>query len=185
MKASSIVVHCSYEKIANVKDLVPNPRNPNKHGDKQIALLAKIIKHQGWRSPITISNRSGFIVAGHGRLQAAKLLKVEEVPVDYQDFASDADELAHISADNRLAELAEIDAKILGDIVKELSLDSNFDVQLTGFDSDEIESLTSLAFVQASGNPEWDSVFSQPEIEKASLKLKSIKCTKCGEIFQL
>ena len=59
-------------------DLVPHPRNPNKHGDNQIALLAKIIGNQGWRNPIVVSERSGFIVAGHGRLGAARVLERRE-----------------------------------------------------------------------------------------------------------
>ena len=42
-------VHCAHDAMVDVTELVPNPRNPNKHGDKQIALLAKIIRHQGWR----------------------------------------------------------------------------------------------------------------------------------------
>jgi len=66
--ASTIPVHCSHTELADVVKLIPNPRNPNKHPDKQIALLAKIIRHQGWRSPVVISNRSGFVVKGHGRL---------------------------------------------------------------------------------------------------------------------
>jgi ParB-like chromosome segregation protein Spo0J len=82
-------------------DLVPNPRNPNQHPEKQIALLAKIIRHQGWRSPIVVSKRSGYIVTGHGRFAAAKMLRLEQVPVDYQDFATEADEYAHLIADKR------------------------------------------------------------------------------------
>ena len=80
--------------------MTPHPRNPNRHGEKQIDLLARIIAHQGWRNPIVISARSGFVVAGHGRLQAALQLAV--VPVDVQEFATEADEWAHLVADNRL-----------------------------------------------------------------------------------
>ena len=90
--ASTIPVHCSYARLADVTSLIPNPRNPNKHSDKQVALLAKVIRHQWWRAPITISKRSGFIVTGHGRLAAAILLQVEQVPIDEQDFATEADE---------------------------------------------------------------------------------------------
>ena len=80
---SGVKVHCAFEKAVDVVDLVEHPRNPNKHSDKQIALLAKIIRNQGWRNPIVVSADSGFIVAGHGRLMAAKVLNVEQVPVDY------------------------------------------------------------------------------------------------------
>lgn len=73
-----------------VEEIIPNPRNPNKHPKKQIELLAKIIKAQGWRAPITVSNRSGFIVRGHARLEAAKLLGLTECPVDFQDYENEA-----------------------------------------------------------------------------------------------
>lgn len=118
--------------VDNAK-LVPHPRNPHKHGNKQIALLAKIIEHQGWRAPITVSKRSGFIVAGHGRLEAAKLLHLEQVPVDYQDFATEADEYAHLIADNRIAELAETDDQLLEQLLAELN-STGLDMDLSGFD---------------------------------------------------
>ena len=135
--ASGIPVHCAFGELVDIAALVPNPRNPNKHPDTQIALLAKIIRHQGWRSPVVVSNRSGFIVAGHGRYEAAKVLQVEKVPVDRQDFASEADEWAHLVADNRLAELAEIDGKELAEMLK--GLDGKIDLDLAGFDAEAAE----------------------------------------------
>lgn len=132
-------VHCAHAKLVDVTELIPNPRNPNKHGDKQVAMLAKIIRHQGWRAPITVSKRSGFIVTGHGRLEAAKLLQVQTVPVDFQDFATEADEWAHLVADNRIAELAEIDGVGLGGLLKDL--DGKIDMDLTGFDDQSLKSL--------------------------------------------
>ena len=140
--ASTIPVHCSYLRLADVASIVPHPKNPNKHGDTQVALLAKIIKHQGWRSPITISKRSGFVVAGHGRLQAAALLQVEQVPVDEQEFSSEADELAHLVADNRIAELAKIDYEELSLIIEELEKSSaGYDFGLLGMTTEEISML--------------------------------------------
>ena len=143
-QASGIPVHCAHLRIADVTSLIPNPRNPNKHGDTQVALLAKIIRHQGWRAPITISRRSGFVVTGHGRLEAAKLLQVAEVPVDEQDFATEADEWAHLIADNRIAELADADRAMLRDLAEELDTGS-FDMDLTGFDYTALEELMTAA----------------------------------------
>jgi hypothetical protein len=100
--ACGIPVHCAHDELADVDALVPYPRNPNRHSDEQRRLLAKIIKHQGWRAPITVSTRSGFIVRGHGRLAAAKLLGVDLAPVDRQDHATEAEEWADLIADNRL-----------------------------------------------------------------------------------
>ena len=142
--ASGIPVHCAHLRIADITSLIPNPRNPNKHGDTQVALLAKIIRHQGWRAPITISRRSGFVVTGHGRLEAAKLLQVAEVPVDEQDFATEADEWAHLIADNRIAELADADRAMLRDLAEELDTGS-FDMDLTGFDYTALEELMTAA----------------------------------------
>ena len=90
--ADSIAVYCAHDKIADTDELVGNPRNPNKHPQDQITALAKIIKRQGWRHPIVVSNRSGFVVKGHGRLLAAKELGVSQAPVDYQDYESEASE---------------------------------------------------------------------------------------------
>jgi hypothetical protein len=138
--ASGIAVHCACDLLVDLVDLVPNPRNPNKHGDKQIALLAKIIRHQGWRAPIVVSRQSGFIVTGHGRYQAARLLNVEEVPVNYQNFETPADEYAHLIADNRIAELAELDDNPLREILNELK-EHDLDLELTGFDDSFLEKL--------------------------------------------
>ena len=104
-----VAVHCAFDEMMPIESVIPNPRNPNTHPDKQIKLLAKIINTQGWRAPITVSKRSGFIVRGHGRLLAAQLLNLETVPVDLQDYESEAAEWADLIADNRLAELATID----------------------------------------------------------------------------
>ena len=135
--ADGIPVYCSFERIAPIESIVPNPRNPNRHGKDQLELMAKIISGQGWRSPITISKRSGFIVRGHGRLEAAKRLGVKEVPIDTQDYATEAEELADMVADNRLAELAQNDTKALLEILEELDT-GWIDTDLTGFTQHEI-----------------------------------------------
>src|SRR3990167_4668799 len=140
MKRKSNSVPCSHSSMRPVASLKPNPRNPNRHSPSQIKLLAKIIKHQGFRSPIVVSRRSGLVVAGHGRIDAAKLLGLKTVPVDEQEFASDADEMAHMVADNRIAELAELDLTALPDIMAELR-EAHFDLDMTGYDVDALHDL--------------------------------------------
>lgn len=130
-----IQIHCAHEKLVDVQKLKPNPRNPNKHPASQIKLLAKIISAQGWRAPITVSNRSGLIVRGHGRLEAALKLGLKKCPVDFQDYESDEAELADLVADNRLAELARIDMEALVSILEELESEHQ---ELTGFDLEQI-----------------------------------------------
>ncbi len=128
-------MHCAHSAIVDPSTLEGNPRNPNTHPERQIKLLAKVIQGNGWRLPITISNRSGLIVRGHGRLAAALLLDVDAVPVDYQDYDSEAAEMADMLADNRLPELAEINIDSLAMDLDWLR-EENFDLELAGFDED-------------------------------------------------
>ena len=87
-----------------------------------------------------VSTRSNFIVAGHARLKAAELLKVKEVPVDFQDFESEADEYAHLVADNRIAELAEADNTVLAELIKELE-EAGVSSELAGFTAEDLQEL--------------------------------------------
>jgi len=137
-----IPVHCAHTRLADPNTLEPNPANPNRHSAHQIQLLASIIEDQGWRNPVTVSKRSGLIVRGHGRLEAALLLGCETIPVDEQDYASEAEELADLLADNRLSELAELDEDDLRRVLKSIGeTDPDFDLELTGFMEDEIRKL--------------------------------------------
>jgi len=175
--ASSIAVHCSHDALVDITEIVANPRNPNKHPDKQVALLAKIIRHQGWRAPVVVSKRSGFVVAGHGRLEAAKLLQVQTVPVNFQEFATEADEWAHVIADNRIAELAETDGAMLKDLLIELdSATQDFDMDLSGFDAGELERLINTYTDNA--------VDAEPQIDKAA-ELQKEWGTETGQLWQL
>lgn len=127
-------VYCAFDKLIPVQDLKPNPRNPNVHGENQIKLLGDIIINAGWRQPITVSKRSGLIVKGHGRRLAAMLKGLKYAPVDFQDYASEEEEHADLIADNRIAELAEMDAEKLSDLLRELDGIDDFNIDLTGFD---------------------------------------------------
>jgi len=127
-----IAVHCQHSKLVDIRELKPNPKNPNCHGEAQIALLAKNIRALGWRHPVIVSLRSGLVVAGHARIEAAQLMNINRVPVDYQPFASEADETAYLISDNRIAELAERDGAVLADLLAELD-DGTTDRELTGY----------------------------------------------------
>ncbi len=148
-----IPVYCRYDEAVDIEKVTGHPRNPNKHGDEQIALLAKIIKASGWRNPICVSNRSGFVIKGHGRLMAARVLGVTHVPVEYQDYATEAEEYQDMIADNRIAELAERDMGIIKDLLEELDTGAN-DMDLTGYTEAEIERLMTQFHVDEVGAPE-------------------------------
>lgn len=84
--AGNIPVFCAFDKIIPVEDVKQNPKNPNQHPPEQVELLAKIIKAQGWRAPVTVSTLSGLVVRGHGRLMAAIHAGLSHVPVDFQEY---------------------------------------------------------------------------------------------------
>lgn len=115
-------------KWVSIETLKPNPKNSNKHSDEQIQRLAKIIKYQGFRSPIVVSNLSGLVVSGHARLEAAKVLGLQKVPVSFQDFEDETQEFAHLNADNEIARWATLDM----DIIKGFDFDHGFDMDLLG-----------------------------------------------------
>lgn len=170
-----IQVFCAYDELVSIEKAKPNPQNPNTHPESQVKLLAEIIKKQGWRAPITISNRSGYIVRGHGRLYAAQLLGAATVPVDFQDYASEADEKADMLADNRLAELSEIDQELLDSLLEELQGLEDFDMLLTGYESleEELEEFTAT-------DDDIDSFFAEPTDEEKEEKKDTMVCPHCG-----
>lgn len=167
--AGEIPVYCSHDEIVNIEKLVKNPRNPNTHPESQIKALSKIIQAQGWRSPVTVSKRSGFIVKGHGRVDSAILGGLECIPVDYQDYATEADEWADLIADNRISELSTMDDDILYELLSEMS-DMDADLLLTGFDENEIFSLLSDSFTETETND--SSLESEEEKEEDDFNYK-------------
>ena len=157
---SEIKTHCKHSKLEDIANLVPHPQNPNKHPDKQIALLAKIIRNSGWRSPIVVRKRSGFIVSGHGRLEAAKLLNVQTVPIDVQDFKTEAEEFAHLVADNRIAELSGLSDDKLTELLSGLS-ETDIDMELTGFDGDELAKLLEVNHEEVEGSEKFSEAIAE------------------------
>ena len=117
-------INCAYDELVDVSKLVPNPKNNNKHPKEQIERLAKIIEFQGQRAPVVVSTRSGFIVKGHGRLEAIKLLGWKKCAVDYQDYDNEAQEYADMIADNQIATWAEFDTQMLLDELPSLDIDT-------------------------------------------------------------
>lgn len=161
--ADGVPVFCAHDAIVDVAKLVPNPKNPNQHPDSQIQLLGRIIRQTGWRQPITVSKRSGFIVKGHGRLSAALLEGMKEAPVDYQNYTTEAEEYADLVADNRIAELAETDNRLLADIFAEIDT-GEIPMELTGYTEDEVENLvTALSEALHNDLHEPDDIPEPPE----------------------
>jgi hypothetical protein len=121
--------------------LEPNARNPRTHTPKQIRQIADSIRVFGFNNPMLI-DASNRVVAGHGRLKAARLLGLEEVPTIRLEHMTEAERRAYAIADNRLAELAGWDRDLLRaelSYIPELEID--FDLNLTGFETAEIDIL--------------------------------------------
>jgi len=122
-----------------VTDLIPYARNSRTHSDEQVAQIAASIKEFGWTNPILTDGDNG-IIAGHGRLAAARKLGHEEVPTIELVGLTETQKKAYIIADNKLALNAGWDNEALVNELRELS-DFGFDLELTGFDLQELASL--------------------------------------------
>lgn len=147
----SLEFNCEHSDVLDVDLLKENPRNPNSHSQEQIERLAKNIKTLGWRSPIVISNQSGFIVAGHGRLASARHLGLRRVPVDFQDFESEDFEYAHLVADNALQEYSTLD---LAAVNAEIANLGPMDVDLLGLREFSIEPMDNFNEPKEKKTPE-------------------------------
>lgn len=116
--------------------LKPYDRNPRKHSDAQVAKIAAAIIEFGFTNPILVDDKDG-IIAGHGRLMAAKKLKLAEVPVIRITHLSDDQRRALVIADNKLALEAGWDLEVLKGELDDLST-AGFDLALTGFDDEDM-----------------------------------------------
>lgn len=126
-----------YRNIANLK---PQARNPRTHTKRQIRQVAASIKEFGFVNPVLI-DAENRIIAGHGRIEAAKLAGMTEVPTVKVDHLSPAQLRAYVIADNKLAENAGWDRELLVLELKELEITFKFDLTLTGFETAEIDLL--------------------------------------------
>ena len=122
-----------------VADLVPYARNSRTHDDAQVAQIAASIREFGFTNPVLIDAQGG-IIAGHGRVLAARKLKLEQVPCIMLDHLTDTQRRAYVIADNKLALNSGWDEELLKLELSDLN-DEGFDLDLTGFTSEEILAL--------------------------------------------
>jgi DNA modification methylase len=124
----------------NPADLKLRANNPRTHSKRQIEQIAVSIKTFGFVNPVLIDGEDR-IIAGHGRVEAAKLIGMTDVPVIRVDHLTPAQIRAYVIADNKLAENAGWDRELLALELRELSVELNFDVTITGFETAEIDLL--------------------------------------------
>lgn len=124
-------------ELRAVDELIPYSNNPKEHPDEQVRKIASSIKNYGWDQPIVVDG-GGEIIKGHGRMQAAELLGLDEVPVLVRDDLTDAEAKAARIADNKTAEAPWDDDLLTIEI--ETVVDE-FDPDALGFDDDELDDL--------------------------------------------
>jgi site-specific DNA-methyltransferase (adenine-specific) len=152
-------------------DLIPYINNSRKHSDDQVSQIAASIKEFGWTNPILVDGDNG-IIAGHGRIMAAKKLGMVEVPVIELAHLSKEQRKALIIADNKLALNSDWDTNLLSIELADLQ-ELGFDLNLTGFNADELANL--LQPEQVDGLTDENEIPPVPEEPK----------TKLGDIYQL
>jgi len=125
----------------NISTLKPHERNPRTHSRRQLEQIAESIKRFGFTNPVLIDDKDR-IIAGHGRVAAARTIGLETVPVILISGMSEADRRAYVIADNRLAELAGWDENLLRlELGSILEFDESYDLTLTGYEGAELEAL--------------------------------------------
>jgi len=137
-------------ELRPIASLQPNPRNPRTHSKRQIRQIADSIQAFGFTNPVLIDD-AGMIIAGHGRVKAAKLLGEEKIPTIRLSAMTEAQKRAYVIADNKLALNAGWDDQLLALELQYLSdLELEFDLGVIGFETAEIDLLLSgLADVEA------------------------------------
>ena len=159
-------------KEVEVSALIPYAKNSRTHDDAQVAQIAASIKEFGWTNPILVDGDKG-IIAGHGRLMAARKLGKTKVPVIELKGMTEAQKKAYVIADNRIALNSGWDNAMLSIELQDLE-DKGFDLSLTGFDKDELDALLN-PIVETEGLTDEDAVPDVPEEPK----------TKLGDIYIL
>ncbi len=147
-----------------VERLQPYAKNARTHSDEQVDQIAASMREFGFTNPILVDSADG-IIAGHGRLMAAKRLGLSTVPVIVLDHLTDAQRRAYILADNKLALNAGWDEGLLAQELADLQ-DEGYDLALTGFNDDELDALLDEAANdndEGGGTQDDDAV---PEVEK-------------------
>jgi ParB family chromosome partitioning protein len=160
--------------IEETSNLIPYSNNPKEHPEEQINKIASSIKNYGWDQPIVV-DAEGEIIKGHGRLQAAERLGLDEVPVIERADLSYAEARAARIADNKTAE-SPWDDELLATEVDILDDTDTIDMDTLGFDGEEMDDL--LGELET---PEFDPVGEeeQPDLDETN----KAECPECGHEF--
>ena len=156
-----------------IKDLIPYINNSRTHSDEQVAQIAASIKEFGWTNPILVDGING-IIAGHGRLAAARKLGMDNVPVIELAHLSENQKKALIIADNKLALNSGWDSNLLS--LELQQLDTNgFNLEVLGFNAEELS-----AFMN---DVNFDAATEDDQGKLDELEPKWVNCPHCGKEF--
>lgn len=185
-------------KITNLSaaNLVAYHKNARTHSLEQIAKISSSIKEFGFINPVIVDGANG-IIAGHGRVVAALALGMVKVPCIEVSHLTQAQKAAYVIADNRLAELSDWNIDMLLDETTSL-MDMGFDIELSGIDTDFLNSLTMNIGYEPELNPSANTnQVSNQNVSEATIKLgeafqqKAIQnlieviCPACAEEFNI
>lgn len=157
-----------------VNDLIPYINNSRTHSEEQVNQIVASINEFGFTNPLLIDEKDN-IIAGHGRLLASKKLKMEEVPCIVLSGLTESQKKAYIIADNKMALNAGWDFNLLSLELENLK-ELDFDLELTGFDTDEIDSLL------GTNEDIQDNDYEEQELKENKTELH--KCPECGCEFE-
>ena len=156
-----------------IDSLIPYARNSRTHSDEQVAQIAASMREWGWTNPVLI-DEDGGIIAGHGRILAARKLGLAEAPVMVAKGWSEAQKRAYVIADNKLALNAGWDSELLRLEIHALD-ESGFDLANLGFSGSELDLL------MFDGNFEPGSEDDQGRLDELAPKM--VCCPSCGHTF--
>jgi len=150
--------------LVKINELKLNPNNLNDHPQEQIDILVRVIQANGFRHAIVVSTRSGLVVAGHGRIIAAKILKMTHLPVSHQEFDSPEEEFQWAVADNELQKQSILNL-------------SKVHTELINYDAFDVELL-------AIPNFQFEPIIGDFVNEEPKDKMKFYTCPHCKKEFE-
>ena len=170
-------VHLGVEQVT-VAALIPHERNARTHSKRQVAQIARSIEEFGFNNPVLVDAKNK-IIAGHGRVEAARSLGLETVPAIRLEHLSETQLRAYVIADNRLAELAGWDQEMLAiELQGLIDLLPDFDVTLTGFEMGDIDVLLRGIETTDGDRPDPDDTFEGVDRTKEAV-------TKLGDVWAI
>lgn len=166
-------------KVWPIGKLKPDPRNARTHDPGQVTRIAASIAQFGFNAPILVA-ADGTVIAGHARLEAARTLKLERVPVVVLEHLSERDRRAYLLADNRLAELAGWDQRLLGEELAELARDG-VDVATLGWTDQELRDILEVDAPELEGRDEVPEPPPEPRTKPGDLWILGEHRLLCGD----